>query len=211
MSREEPNRKNTSLFIRFAMRAKTERHMEKKHYASYLGALLRENSLYVLLQKLIHIMKRFKLVSWILKAIGLTVWLLEAVFLLTLIFVFLIPPLLVLLILLLLILPIVYTKENKRLRRELAGKHIIVFFPTREGELAHGEFWKANITELSTKDHTVVLIVSPFFLSSIGPFDTARYLLCRRERESVYLIRRYYYFSMKKHILPHGKRTITVF
>ena len=105
-----------------------------------------------------------------------------------------------------------YDRKNRHMERMLSGKKVFVFFPTRDGEFQTGRFWRKNIDQLAKmKDgQNTVLVVSPFFWSFRGVFDRSPYFLVKEEKQNIYLIRKHYYFSLRKKVLSKNKQLLTL-
>lgn len=98
---------------------------------------------------------------------------------------------------------------NRRLRSDLDGRHIRVLFPTRSLPFnEHAQpFFFASVRAMAAEPNTAVVIVSPHLLSPISPYGRHMFVTARRETEQIYLVRSYYYFTLRRRILdvvdPH--------
>lgn len=195
-------------------RAAESEQMGRTHYLSYLYAVVRQTPFYLIVRRLLRYFRRFRLISRILKILSSFFYLIEvgtAVFLVTALGLILLPIALIIALCLALVARISYQKENRRMMSRLKAKRVILFFPSREGEMESGLFWRRNIRELSQSPNTVILIISPFLYSGKGLYDKSFYLLTRSESKNIYLIRRHYFFSLRKKVLACAKRVISVF
>ncbi|MBO5305986.1 MAG: hypothetical protein J6B12_04410 [Clostridia bacterium] len=105
---------------------------------------------------------------------------------------------------------VLYRKQNTHMEKELENKRILVFFPIRDGELETDGLWKAHIRELATQKNTAILIVSPFFWSGKGLCGNRFYFLLRKENSNIYLLRKHYYFSLKRKIFENKRDFIAL-
>ncbi len=66
------------------------------------------------------------------------------------------------------------------------------------------EFFWSNAKSL-TNHGFLVLVVSPFWLSARGLLQKRFYLTAREETDGLYMIRKYYLFSLRRHVLRSAK------
>lgn len=89
-------------------------------------------------------------------------------------------------------------KANRINKQLLKNKQVILFFPPRRGLSPHS-FLAGMAREYAAKPDTVSILVSPFLLSARGiSMNERRYWVERIEDERILLIRRSYYFTLKK-------------
>ena len=87
-------------------------------------------------------------------------------------------------------------KANQQMRKILSDKRVFVAIPTAE------ELTKYSIANRSENAPCIYLVVSPYWVSSKGILESGKfYFTVRKESPNVYLVRRYYFFSLKKHVL----------
>ena len=92
----------------------------------------------------------------------------------------------------------------------LKNKNVIIFFPTHGDEFSEDAFFRAHIEELSSRCHTTILVVSPYFWSGKGITGNRFYFLLRKEKENVYILRKHYYFSLKKVVFTQKLHSLTL-
>jgi hypothetical protein len=85
---------------------------------------------------------------------------------------------------------------DRHLSRVIEGKGVYVLFMSEEPSA----FFAQNVASLAEKG--IVLIVSPHLILSRGIGQGRFYCTARLECKNVYLIRRYYFFHVKKKLLP---------
>ena len=91
---------------------------------------------------------------------------------------------------------------NTRLASCLANKTVFVLFPLRGAEFKDGTFWRANALDLAKREGCAVIVVSPYLLFPLGISENGRfYLNVRDENKNLFLVRRHYFFSLKKNVL----------
>ncbi len=90
--------------------------------------------------------------------------------------------------------------ESRRTNRLLAGvtrgRSVYVLFM----DASSSPFFSAHAQSLAANGGAV-LIVSPYWISSKGISHGRFYCTARKEGDGIYLIRRYYFFSLKKNVL----------
>ena len=87
---------------------------------------------------------------------------------------------------------------NKKL---LAHKRIFVFFPPKKRALSPDSYFSGMVEELSKKSDHICIVVSPHFWRNRGLFGNKKpYRFSRVEHERILLVRRQYYFMLKKNI-----------
>ncbi len=204
-----------SLPPRFSERARNEQLLRNPNYVSYLSSLLKRSQLYHLSNSYLAFFRKFKLVSILIRVYSYLLLLLQfgtAFFVIVVALVLLLPIALLSAGCVLLSALLFYDRKNRYMEQKLNGKNIFVLFPTRDGEFQTGHFWRKNIQELAKmKDgQNTVLVVSPFFWSFRGVFNRSPYFLVREEKQNVYLIRKHYYFSLRKKVLLNNKHLLTL-
>ncbi len=195
-----PKKQNeTAEQIKEMLRMQTE--MQK--YNSFFRwkiSQLRQGTLYGHTSRILTYLRRFRLVgflvriaSWI--ALGLETGAL--LLLSTALLLILLPPLLFLALALLLTVLIEAPQKKRELMARTAKKRIYVLF--LQEEPTPFEIW--NIQDLASQPESLVLLVSPFCISPRGMQKGAFYCTVRKERESIYLVRRYAFFYLKRNVL----------
>ena len=185
------------------LRARLLRQSRLFHHQSVLGHLWdawSSTPLYSRWQSFLTYFRRVRLVAYLLRLSLLLLTALEAgvlAVIATVLLLFLAPPVLLFTIGVTLALLVEAPRRNRRFRQETAQKRIYVLFLTESG----GTFFKANARSLAARKNTVVLIVSPYWISPRGIAGKGFFCTARRECENVYLVRRYYYFSLKRSVL----------
>ncbi len=105
-------------------------------------------------------------------------------------------------------------RMNRILRRELAGKHLRVFFPPRGASMEPDSFFLRQARAMADEDGVAVLIVSPYSLSRrgarMGEGKKPFYFTARRDGESIYMVRRPYYFFVRGRVLDILDPAMTV-
>ena len=204
-----------SLPPRFIERVRNEQLLRNQNYVLYLSSLLKRSQLYHLLSGYLSVFRKFKLVSILIRLYSYLLLLLQfgtAFFVIVIALVLLIPIALLSIGCVLLSALLFYDRKNRYMAQKLNERNVFVLFPTRDGEFQTGRFWRKNIEELSKikEGKSTVLVVSPFFWSFRGVFDHSPYFLIKEEKQNIYLIRKHYYFSLRKKVLSHNEHLLTL-
>lgn len=197
------------------LRASFSELSDSQNYLFFLIGLLQSSRAVRLWQKYVKYFHRFRFVT---TAVRLFPWILLLISTNTLLYavaavaVILIPFLLLAVLSLTASALIRYKDTNSRMAKRLTEKTVYVFFPERTKEFADAHFWKANILDLAKSKDNCVIVVSPFFLSPRGLNGQRFYFNVRHEKINVFLVRRHYFFSLRKHVLlPHAKKLILIY
>ncbi len=92
-------------------------------------------------------------------------------------------------------------RENKKLAEQIRGKMVFVLFADREREAAGDSFFSGLCRELAGREGSAVIVVSPFFFSSLGLGEKKPYLNIRYPEENLYICRRASFFSLRRTVL----------
>ena len=169
-----------------------------RSFPAYAYDLVRSTQLVAAWQRILTLFRRVRLLTVTVRILTLLFSFLQAGTLLllsTALLLVLLPLLLLALIVTLTVAFFQSGKSNRLLRERTSGRQIYVLFLDRE----HTPFFEGNVRSLAKGD-AVVLIVSPFWLSGKGLRKKGFYSTVRQEEKNVYLLRRYYFFSMKKQV-----------
>ncbi len=182
--------------------------LERGSYAAYLLAELRATSLWGLWQRWLTLLRRWRLLSAILRwTVILAGWLeTSAIFLLTVTVLLAAGlPLLVGGAVMLLIGLAQHRRCSRMLGQALAGQKIIVCVAQR-GAFAPGSYFGGMVRALAAREDCAVLVISPYFWRSHG----RPYVTLRRDGARLYTLRRHYYFSLRRRILRPNRARVTI-
>ncbi len=197
-----------------ARRAAEADAFRQKNFISYLIALIRRNTFYRTWKKYIGYFRRLTLVSTTLQIIGYIFTLVQTgtVFFLALTAVLISLPLLIALSAGTYLVALCRAPRDTRiLEATLADKRILAFFPSRGEAFSRGNFWKKNILSLSNAD-TAILLVTPYFFAGKGLHGKTRfYLNFKEDSPGIYLIRRYYFFSLRRLLRSASERVTLIY
>ncbi len=176
-----------------------ERMMSAQSYFGYISALFKSNSVWLVCKKGISYFRKFRLISVLLRivtrivifaenSVAFIAWLSAAIVVLPFVAIFSVVSILVALIR--------SRRSNKMFYELSADKNVYVFFASKK-QLSGEGFFAANIKELS-RGGALCLIVSPYSFGRKGLFSRNFYVTARREAENVYMVRKHYYFMLRR-------------
>ncbi len=171
---------------------------------SYAYATLRSASLYRHFQSVLSYVRRFRLITLCLRAVTLLLTILETgalVVFSTVLLLILLPLGTALMLGILLTAAIESKRKNHQMSAVTDQKRVYVLFL----EDADNPFLASNARALAADPHAVVLVVSPYWISARGLTKGPFYCTVRAEFPRVYLVRRYYFLHLNRHILAHRK------
>lgn len=176
------------------------RLLSHRFFIGYAYDLLRHTKLFLHWKELLSYFRKIRMVTWTIKIITFLFTVLQTgtlVLLSTVLFLVLLPILLLTLLCILLIATVQSRKSNRMMRTALQEKQIYVLFLPKDD----CPFLKANARDLASNPNAAVLVISPYWIVGTGLFEHRFFSTVRKDGGSIYLIRRYYFFSLKKNVL----------
>ena len=189
----------------FHSQAKNEHLFSKSKYTSYVLSLLRQTSIFHIYKQILHVVRRYTFIRTTVRILVILLAVIQssAIFLLSA-SVFLISlPITLLISNATLILTFFLKRSiNQKNKIRLQGKDVIVFFPIKRVFSSKSCFFHGLVQEITEQQNKICVIVSPYFWSARGLNNHSRrpYLASRAEGPSVLLIRKHYYFYLKRFI-----------
>ncbi len=204
MSQKSQKNRSTALCQR---QTRLHRLFQHQSFFRHAWDALRSAPLYAHWKRVLSYVRRARLVALFVRIFGALLTVLETgalVLLVTAALLLLLPPLIFFALGVLLTVLIEAPRKSRRILEETAQKRIYVLF-LPEGESA---FFRANARELAAREDAAVVIVSPFWVSSRGIRDGRFFCTARKEGVRIYLVRRYYFFSLKRKVLAQRDTAI---
>ncbi len=180
-------------------------HYRKSSFLRYLWESVMESAPVQVLSKLIQYLRRVRavqLILTILLALGavLTVAVVSAAVL----------PFLFFGTALLTMLGLLRSRRMDRiLKKELTGRRIRIMVPPRGGSLKNGSFFIRNAHAMAA-DGATVIVVTPYPISRRGLGGHGHFFTARKEADGLYLVRRHYFFILRRRVLDALDGEITV-
>ena len=193
--------------------AQNEILFSKKRYFGYVVRLIANTSIFHFYKKILAFFRRYSFLSTTLKIVlaVLTVIQSSAIFVLATSASVLAFPFILILSYTAFFLAHLSRRKNDAVNKKLlAHKHIFVFFPPKKRALVPDSFFSGMVEEFSKRPDHICIVVSPYFWHNHGLFGNRKpYRFSRAESESILLVRRQYYFMLKKNIFRVAAGDIT--
>jgi hypothetical protein len=187
-----------------AICAESQENRRLTTHRFFIGFLLsefRRTGIYGAWKSGVSYFRRLRTVALIIKIATVLLTLLQTgalVILSTVLFLILLPLLVAFTLGVLLTARIESRRSNRYLRKKLADRAVCVCFLSKR----ENPFLTKNAEDLTKNGRYAIVLLSPYWLSGKGIFKSRFYTTFREELPNVYLVRRYYFFSLKKHVLP---------
>ena len=101
-------------------------------------------------------------------------------------------------------------RMNRILRRELKDRRIRILIPPRGGSLQEGSFFIRNARAMAAERGSAVVVISPYSFSRRGLGGRGHFYTARKEGEGLYLVRRHYFFILRRRVLDALDSEITL-
>jgi predicted RNase H-like nuclease (RuvC/YqgF family) len=178
----------------------------KSSFFRYLWEAVKESAPVQIIQKLVEYLRRVRLVQTIftiLAAVG-------AVVAVAVVSAAVLPFLFFGTALLTMLATLRSRRMNRILRRELTDRRIRIMIPPRGGSLDAGSFFIRNARAMAAEEGVTVIVVTPYTVSGRGLGGRGRFFTARREAENLYVVRRHYFFTLRRRVLDRLDGEITV-
>lgn len=196
-----------------AHQAQNEVLFSKKRYFTYIFQLITSTSVFNLYKKILAFLRRYSFISMTLRIVlaVLTVLQSSAIIVIATSASFLSLPFILVCSYAVFFFAHFHRKRNDANNKKLlAHKHIFVFFPPKRRALFPDSFFSGMVAELAKKEDHICIVVSPHFWRNRGLFGNKKlYRFSRVEGERILLVRRQYYFMLKKNIFNEVSNEIT--
>ncbi len=213
--RGKPNRKTHSDKYQALLerRSDVEYMYSKKNYPAFMCAQLKHTSFFHIYNRVITVFRRYSFITTSLKVFSIVFLLIEAtllVFVSTSVFIASLLSILFFSQIFALFTVFSRRRHNRENSERLKGKKVCVFFPPRDRAFDYGSYFSGLVREASKGEDKIAVIVSPYTIKSVG-LDKSRhiYFICRGDGKNVLLVRRNYWFSMKKRVVDKVCASVT--
>lgn len=198
----------------FDSQAKNENLFSKKRYFSYIWEVIKRTSVFRLYTRLLRLFRRFNLIRITVGILAAVVLALQsgALFVLSASASVISIPFTFLVTYATFLFSTFRVKKDCRAHRvKMKGKKIYVFFPPKKGALCENSYFCGMVTDFSRQENSFCVIVSPYFWNTrgLGGVKGKSYIASRSEGENLLIVRRHYYFTMKKRIFSSFSEKIT--
>ena len=170
-----------------------------RSFLAHLRSEIKRARLYAIWQGALAYFRRLRLLTVIARLIALLFSALQlgTTVLLTTVFLLILLPLLAVAVIATLLTAAVTSRQSNRfMLKRLHQKQVYVLFLPKEPHA----FFLQNARALAAQNGCAVILISPFFLSGKGLDDKRFYFTVCNGGEQLYLVRRYYFFSLRRHV-----------
>ena len=101
-------------------------------------------------------------------------------------------------------------RMNIRLKKALTGKRIRILIPPGKSAFSENAFFIRNAREMAQHGEVAVIAVSPYLLSTKGLGGRGAYSNARQEADNLFIVRRHYFFTLRRRVLDTLDGDITI-
>lgn len=188
------------------MGAVNARRFAKKSYLRYLIHSIKESALGSFFKRAVLIFRRLRLV----RIVATVVASLLVTLFLSALFITILPFLLLLGIGALVAVMIGARAANRKMTQALSGKRVRIMILSDGASLRDDSFAKRSARDMARDPDVAILVVSPHLLSPRGLGGKGMYFTVRKEAVGLFLVRRSYYFILRRRVLDGVCEDITV-
>ena len=193
--------------------ADSEYIFRKRSYITHLWAQLTRTSFFSVYKRVINYIRRYTFITTSLKVASMVFLFIETTALLVISTSALIVSLVLTLLLSQALMVLTFftrRRHNERNTALLSGKRVTVFFPPKGRAFERDSFFAHFVTDTASGEDCICVIVSPYMLKSTG-LDSSRgaYYISRNDGQNILLVRRHYYFTLRKKIIDKHSSSVT--
>lgn len=193
---------NDGISMLWQNKIKRKNLMSERRYLKYLLNFMQSTSAWVAFRKFMIFVRRFRIVSGLLKILTVVVALAEtsAAVLVSVSALLVLLPVVAVLSLGMTFASLVRAKSTNRvLLSDLEGKRIYVLFGERE-QFKKSSYFSGMACSFASNGGACI-IVSPYAISDRGIGGRGHYVSARMEKEHVYILRKNYFFLFRRAVL----------
>jgi hypothetical protein len=101
-------------------------------------------------------------------------------------------------------------RMNRLLRQALEYRHVRVLVPAGKSALRENSFFIRNAQSMAAERGEAVVVISPYLLSPKGLGGKGWYFTARKEADGLFLVRRHYFFLLRRRVLDALGGSVTV-
>ena len=190
-----------------------EEMFSKKNYPSFIFSHLKHTSIFQIYRRIINVIRRYTFITTSLKIVSILFVFVETAALFVLSTSAFIASLLLTIIASHVLTALTFftrKKHNKRNYELMSQKNVTIFFPTKSRAFEAESFFSSFVYGEAEKENHIVIIVSPYMFKSIGLNQSKKaYYISRMDGENIMLVRRNYYFTLKKNCIDAVASSVT--
>ncbi|MBO5204000.1 MAG: hypothetical protein J6B72_05255 [Clostridia bacterium] len=185
----------------------------KKNYFSYIYSTIRRTSIFKIYKRIIDVIRRYTFITTSLKVISFIFVFIEAsVILVVSTSAFIISLVITLLASHVLIIFTLFNKKkcDDRNKELIKNKNVTVLFPPKGRAFEYDSYFSGFVCDTASGNDNVSIIVSPYSISSQGLHHShKKYYNSRSDGNNIILVRRHYYFSLRRNIIDPLAKSVT--
>ncbi len=206
--------RNDQIQSSFDAQAKNEILFSKNRYFSYIWEVIKRTSVFRLYTKLLRLFRRFNFIRITVGILATVLLALQtgALFVLSASASVISIPFTFLVTYATFLFSVFHVRKDCRIHRvKMMDKKIYVFFPSKKGALCQNSYFSGMVADFSQRPDSFCVIVCPYFWSRRGlnGVKGKPYISSRAEGDNLLIVRRHYYFTMKKRIFSSFPEKIT--
>ena len=101
-------------------------------------------------------------------------------------------------------------RMNRLIQEALEHQHVRVLVPAGKSALRENSFFVRNAQSMAAEQGEAVVVISPYLLSPRGLGGKGWYFTARQEADGLYLVRRHYFFLLRRRVLDALGGSVTV-
>lgn len=193
----------TNAFMKNAQRGQL---FQKKNFSSYMIGLIRSTTFFHIYTEIINTLRKysfFKITLSILSAVFVFVES-SAVLVLSASFFLISIPITLFVSNFTIIVSFFRTRKKIAEAKELLmGKKLTVFLPPKKAQMWGDSYLNGFISSAAKDEDSFCIIVSPYVFKTSGIHASkgSPYYTCRTEQDNIIIVRRHYYFTLRKRVL----------
>ena len=200
----EADRKEVLLLDAASRRA---HHYRKSSFLHYLRGTVAESAPIRLFSKLLAFLRRIRIVQMLFALLSVVIALVAVVSVSAVV----LPILIFGAVLLWFLARLRSRRMNRILQQELTHhRRIRVMIPPQKAVFQPNSFFARNARAMATEEDTAILVVTPFLFSRRGLGGRGDFFTARKETEGLYLVRRHYFFLLRRRVLDTLSANLTI-
>ncbi len=213
---EASQSKNDFVHSEFEKQAQNEYLFSKNRYSAYIYDQIRRTSVFQVYAKIIRSVRRFTFIKTTLKILAILLGAIEssAIFVISASFFVISLPFTLFISNATLILTFFKGKQiNAANKERILEKKVTILFPQKGHPFTPNSYFCSMAEDIAKDESNFCIIVSPYFWSSTGLHGKKGkpFLASRLEKDNILMIRRHYFFTLKKKVLSSSAHITEIY
>lgn len=182
------------------------RYYRKRSFFRYLWDSFRESSFMRVVRRIRRYLRRFQLMQTVIPILLAAAAVVAVTF---------VSPVATLILVAAIVAPAAFIVwrfrlANRVLLRELGGRRIRIVIPPEKRSLEPHSFLMRNARAMAAEEKVTVIVVTPYVFSQRGAGGEGAFFTARKEADGLYMVRRHYFFTLRRKVLDLLDGEITV-